>query len=452
MCAAMNLKDTALYTLVAVVAAGGSLWLAGSSEKKGPDTSNWLPARKADLHAIALVEYPDRAPFLESAWLDDHWTTPIPAQGKKPEGWSPLETDLNPETCGICHPSQYADWKDSWHAKAMGPGVVGQLLDRDKPDDGYAEICQACHAPLTEQHPFVQTTTVVTDDAGKKKKTITGEVNPDFDPELRSQGITCAACHVRDWQRHGPPKDDQDLEPVTTGPHGGFVPKTEYQDSRFCYRCHDFRPGKRSLNDKLIQETYEEWRRTKYAEQDVHCQDCHMPEGRHLFKGIHDPEMVAQAFTANVQLQDQTQETDVLNARFKITNTGAGHRFPTYVTPQVNLVIWQVDNQGEVIEGTKKMDAIARKLSPNISTEYFDTRLMPDESYIFDYQMKRHEAAVALQAAVEVWPDENYTTFYRLRIKNGASMHPTTLPMMQEALDDSLASRFTAWEQRIDLD
>jgi hypothetical protein len=77
---------------------------------------------------------------------------------------------------------------------------------------------------------------------------------------------------------------------------------------------------------------------------------------------------------------------------------------------------------------------------------------MPDESHTFFYSEKRHENATALQAAVEVWPDENYTLFYKLRIKNGPEMHPTTLPMMQEALDDSLASRFTAWEQRIELD
>jgi mono/diheme cytochrome c family protein len=447
----MDLKETALYVFVAIGAGTCSLLLAGSSKKTGPDTSNWLPARKADLHAVPLSELPEKAPALESEWLANHWKTPVPAQGEKPPGWSAMETDLRPETCGVCHPSQYADWKESWHANSMGPGVMGQLLDRDEADDGYAKICQACHAPLTEQHLFVQTTTTETDDDGKKKKIITGEPNPDFDESLRSEGLTCAACHVRNWQRHGPPKND-DLEVVTTGPHGGFVPKSEYQDSKFCYRCHDFRPGKRSLNDKLIQETYEEWRRTKYAEQGIHCQDCHMPEGRHLFKGIHDADMVNKAFTAEVDLQSNEEAPDSIKANFTLTNTGAGHRFPTYVTPQVNLVIWQVDAQGEAIADTRKMDAIARKVSSSISKEYFDTRLMPDESYTFSYSEKRHENATALQAAVEVWPDENHTLFYKLRIKNGPEMHPTTLPMMQEALDDSLASRFTAWEQRIELD
>lgn len=437
----MNLKDAALYTAVALAAAGGSLWLSGSSSDKGPDTSNWLPARKADLHAAPLTEYAESVPFLESEWLDEHWKTPIPWQGEPPENWSDLETDLRPETCGICHPSQYADWKESWHANAMGPGVIGQLLDRDTPDDNYAEICQACHAPLTEQHPLLHTKEEI-----DGKKVTTGIENPHYEPELREAGVTCAACHVRQWDRHGPPAES---EPNLEGPHGGFVPREEYEDSRFCYRCHDFRPGKRSLNDKLIQETYEEWRRTKYAAEGIHCQDCHMPEGRHLFKGIHDPDMVREAFTAEASIE--ASDASSIQAKLRITNTGAGHRFPTYVTPQVNLVIWQTNAAGDVLEGTLLRDAVARKVSPNISQEWFDTRLMPDESHTLSYEMDRHPEGVALQAAVEVWPDENYTIFYRLRIKNGAEMHPTTLPLMQEALDESLASRFTAWEERIEL-
>lgn len=437
----MTLKDAALYAAVALVAAGGSLWLTGGSSKKGPDTSNWLPARKADLHAAPLTAYEEQVPFLESDWLDQHWETPIPWQGEPPEDWSTIESDLSPETCGMCHPTQYADWKESWHANAMGPGLMGQLLERDTLDDNYAEICQACHAPLTEQHPILYTKEEV-----DGKKVTVGVENPNYQPELRERGITCAACHVREWTRHGPPAE---TEPNPEGAHGGFVPREEYEDSRFCYQCHDFKPGKRSLSDKLIQETYGEWRRTKYAAEGIHCQDCHMPEGRHLFKGIHDHDMVREAFTAEAAIV--SVDTDQINAKLTITNTGAGHRFPTYVTPQVNLVIWQENAAGEPIEGTQMRDAVARKIAPNVSTEYFDTRLMPDESYTLAYEHERHPDSVALQAAVEVWPDEGYTIFYRLRIKNGAKQHPNTLPLIQEALDHSLASRFTAWEERLEL-
>ena len=57
--------------------------------------------------------------------------------------------------------------------------------------------------------------------------------------------------------------------------------------------------------------------------------------------------------------------------------------------------------------------------------------------------------AVELHARVEVWPDENYSIFYRLRIKNSADMYPTTLPMLQEALGDEpclfVYPQFPAW-------
>ena len=33
-----------------------------------------------------------------------HWAMPIPPQGAPPPGWSALETSLQPEACGTCHP------------------------------------------------------------------------------------------------------------------------------------------------------------------------------------------------------------------------------------------------------------------------------------------------------------------------------------------------------------
>ena len=102
-------------------------------------------------------------------------------------------------------------------------------------------------------------------------------------------------------------------------------------------------------------------------------------------------------------------------------------------------------------DGTRKMDAVARKVSPSIGQEWFDTRLMPDESHDFEYETSRHRDAVGLHAEVEVWPDENYTIFYRIKIKNRAQDYPTTLPMLEEALEASLESRFTAWEQQLPL-
>src|SRR5947207_1831694 len=98
-------------------------------------------------HAAALptVQAPDPSP-----WLLAHFASPLAPQGAPPSGWSALEASLDPAKCGSCHPQQYADWKESWHANAMGPGVLGQLMDGDGTADATVRQCQACHAPLAE--------------------------------------------------------------------------------------------------------------------------------------------------------------------------------------------------------------------------------------------------------------------------------------------------------------
>src|SRR5438034_11706026 len=81
-------------------------------------------------------------------FLDRHWRRPLAPQGPPPPRFSPLETSLEPEACGVCHPAQLADWRTSLHAAAMGPGVSGQLVEMLESDPGSALSCFTCHAPL----------------------------------------------------------------------------------------------------------------------------------------------------------------------------------------------------------------------------------------------------------------------------------------------------------------
>src|SRR5207245_2119493 len=80
-----------------------------------------------------------------------HWRGPLAPQGPAPARFSPLEASLRPESCGTCHPAQYADWRTSWHAAATGPGVMGQLVEMFESDPTSALGCLGCHAPLSEQ-------------------------------------------------------------------------------------------------------------------------------------------------------------------------------------------------------------------------------------------------------------------------------------------------------------
>ncbi len=379
-----------------------------------------------------------------SAWLEAHWEFPVPPQGPAPEGWTELEASLDPEACGTCHPAQLADWKQSWHHLGMGPGVMGQLVDWDGSNDKLVGQCQTCHAPLTEQHPRLQD--------GDSDDYVD---NPLVDHDMRAAGLTCAGCHVRNHQRSGPPKEgrepNEDGIALAGGAHNGFVPRAEYQSSAFCSRCHDFRPNQLALEGKLLQETGEEWRRTDSAAKGETCQDCHMAEGRHLWKGIHDKDMVERGVGIDAQLQATGSLLDPVLLQLSVTNTGAGHRLPTYTTPEIKLFIVQLDSKGEELTRTLREGSIARRITPNLREELWDTRLLPGETYTMPYQVRRHPLADAVVARVEVWPDEAYRRFYDIKLRKPEN-HPKGEAMLREALQNSIDSRYTLWEQRWSLD
>lgn len=214
------------------------------------------------------------------ALLERHWQRPVPPQGKPPAKWNPLEASLDPASCGACHPAQLEDWKTSLHAGAMGPGVMGQLVDLYRSDPATAIDCQRCHAPLTEQLQKVERTS----GGGASFP-----ANRGFDRALQAKGLVCAACHVREWQRFGPPRRDGSLEsaaPREQLPHNGVTRTPAFLRSEFCKDCHQFPPDGFALNGKLLENTYEEWRTGPYARQGVQCQECHMPDRRHLWRDL----------------------------------------------------------------------------------------------------------------------------------------------------------------------
>ena len=102
-----------------------------------------------------LAEGPSAA---EQEFIARHWRRPILPQGPPPARFSPLERSLQPEACGACHPVQFADWQGSIHARSMGPGIAGQLVDLVRTDPLSARSCATCHAPIAEQRPKRDTT------------------------------------------------------------------------------------------------------------------------------------------------------------------------------------------------------------------------------------------------------------------------------------------------------
>ena len=398
-----------------------------------------VPAVSADtnapktFHADPLEKIPATVPPVEkSDWLQKHWAWYVPAQGQGPAAWSAQEKDIRPEACGTCHPQQYKDWKASLHHGAMGPSVLGQLLDMELDAPILSITCQRCHAPLAEQIPYLQK----------------GIRNPDYVEGFREKGLTCAACHVRNHVHFGPPP----RKPApANGPHGGFSVKAEYESPAFCASCHDFKPGG-GMHGKLIQETAEEWRRTPFAAEGKTCQSCHMPDRRHLWKGIHDPEMVRSAVSIQAEC-DASAAKDSVRASLSLTNVGAGHRLPTYVEPRIVLVLEQLDARGKALPGTREEGVIARQVTEDMDKELSDTRLLPGETFSLVYAHARHPKAASLKAKVEVWPDEGYRLYFHKMLETDSlrPQMPTVVKKIEAARKLDTDSRYMLWEKALPL-
>lgn len=379
----------------------------------------------------------------EQRFLARHWQDTISLQGRPPDSYSELESALAPGACGTCHPRQYRDWKSSLHSRTMGPGVLGQLLEMVRKDPETARMCWSCHTPNAEQQE------VLVDGAapGGFRK------NPAFDPALQRQGLICAGCHVRQHRRYGPPRAGTPGERGEIGgnlPHGGFTAETAFTRSAFCSRCHQFEADDYALNGKLIENTYEEWKASRYPAQGIQCQTCHMPGRRHIWRGIHDPDMVKQGVTIAVDLEKPTYRPgDRVRATVTITNSGTGHNFPTYMTPRIFVRGYFVNGAGERYPDTFQEAVIGREAAPDLSREIYDTRIPPHGSLEITYEELLPAAGLQLRVEIVVDPDYFYTRFYENFLVQRQDGKVRAL--IEEALAHTRKTSFTLYEKTFPL-
>lgn len=375
----------------------------------------------------------------EREFLERHWRRPIPPQGEAPEGFTPLERSLAPADCGSCHPVQYADWQSSIHSKSMGPGVSGQLVKMIQSDPAGARSCPACHAPLAEQSPDLL------GPGGLAQ-------NPAFDASLRRQGVVCAACHVRGHQRFGPPPRAGSVAAAPAGAapaHGGTTYTTAYLRSEFCSSCHQFRPNGLSLNGKPLENTYEEWRGSPAARQGLHCQDCHMPDRRHRWRGIHDPDMVKRGVRIRLATdKPRYRRAETLRATLTIASVKVGHYFPTYVTPRAVVRVELLDAAGAVVPRSVEERVIGRQVALDLSREIADTRIPPGGRFTLRYARRLDQPGLRLRVTVTVFPDHFYTGFFEALLAAGAGQAEAEL---RQALEETRRSAFPVFAREVPL-
>ncbi len=285
---------------------------------------------------------------------------------------------------------------------------MGQL----SPDyPGFAGSCYFCHAPAKKQNELLL------DDQGFYE-------NAAFNKDLQDSGVSCAICHLRDSVINGP------TGPTKTSnkdiPHQN-TKKPIFKDSIFCSACHQL-DGGFELNGKSLTNTYKEWLDSPYPAQNIHCQSCHMPEGKHLFLGIHDKATVRDALEIKIKSSKKA-----ITLTLKIT--GAGHYLPTYVTPLIIASGHLIDSSGNIIKNTLIKNLIGRVVKLDLSEEVMDSRIAPGATHTFKYQPeypKNTKSPLRAVIEVRVYPDEFYNRFFKEALKTGAY---ASRALMLEALE-----------------
>lgn len=249
---------------------------------------------------------------------------------------------LSARDCGTCHREIFREWAGSMHARAW----TDPYFHVDFKYDGSLQICLNCHAPLVNQQPDL-----VLGFRDRDKFAPILAPNPAFDPTLRDEGVTCAACHIRNGRIVGPFTTGRAPHPVEHDPAmaNGIKP---------CLRCHVV-SGKRWDTFYTIPPcgTVAE---IEAGGQTIDCVGCHMTPvvrpaaegmparqgGRHLFHGGHEPKRVKESLRVEHRLDNN-------GLVVTLTNAGAAHYLPTGTPDRhLTLELGLLGPNGEVLKET----------------------------------------------------------------------------------------------------
>ncbi|MFP8965805.1 hypothetical protein ACKC9G_04435 [Pokkaliibacter sp. CJK22405] len=352
-----------------------------------------------DLHRYVIASY--NLPFLAS-WLRLNGQEQLP----HPKEW------LNSATCESCHQEIFDQWATSNH-RLMGqsnPYYVAVLKLAEKTEGKeFGQWCQSCHMPQAvlsgikelpgENHMLER--------EGESLKKALENGHP-----VVEEGTGCLFCHrVESVEDAGgnasltvnlssresylfESSDNalarwigQRMINAKPAAHVASYSRPVYGDALYCKSCHDeFAPG---TGSKIVN-TWEEWSVSSYATAENPadrrtCISCHMnaepgnggapvpgqatkngplkdnvythrfPGAQLHLAGLRDPELAAQtlallksATTLNVRREGE-------NVVVRVSNTGAGHGFPTGVSDfrefWLEVNVWDADGNVLVTNG-----------------------------------------------------------------------------------------------------
>jgi hypothetical protein len=231
------------------------------------------------------------------------------AQGLEPiEAVPPAGLDGTAASCAPCHAEQVDEWRQSRHSVSATNPIFTAAWRRWP-----AGWCVNCHAPI----------------AAEQRSILGHEAQPGatYPPnawiDSGSDGVSCAACHLRDGviltSRAATAAADA-VHPTRVDP--------ALVDGRACATCHDFSFQNHTpalpftLGPTPAQSTTAEWAGSAAAARGERCVDCHLGASGHTFPGAHSPELVRSLVRV-----EAVREGDAI--RWTVSAPGNPHKFPT---------------------------------------------------------------------------------------------------------------------------
>lgn len=277
--------------------------------------------------------------------------------GGVPEGLATASA----QGCNACHYEAHDQWSASAHATPPSTAFL-EVANATSP------ACTSCHLPLARQQPLV-----IAWDGDDINLPVT-DANAHWDATLATEGVTCAACHIREATVVG-----GTAPAAAPAAHPKLAWSSQLGSSEGCASCHQLSwPGA----DRPLYDTFGEWERSAYAQAGVGCVDCHMPNGHTL---IASPE---RAFTVLVDLAAPTATRGTaISAGISLINTGAGHAMPSgspWSELELRIALEHTGDKPRTESETRVVFGQTLSTEPPWSVTE-DSRLKPGEAHDVDW-------------------------------------------------------------------
>jgi hypothetical protein len=294
------------------------------------------PARRPEpvVTAAPAPSSPMAPPLFDGTLPLDH--------GRLPDGLA----NPSAQGCHACHDLPFDTWQSSPHAR--GPSAAMRLAAAES-GDGAA--CLSCHLPLRAQ---------------QGERLLGVELPGPWDATLASEGVTCAACHLRRGAVVGP-------TPQINAPHSSAW-RDDLGSAETCAACHQLTwPGAATP----LYDTFGEWSRSPWARAGVSCTTCHMGAQGHTMRADRERALSALLSLGGAEV---VRGGPPVKVELTLQNTGAGHSVPTgspWIGWRVEIVLLREKGPALVLSQHELVRRVATTAPWQTES---DSRLAPAET------------------------------------------------------------------------